>query len=38
LERYYPHYQATVAVDELHFDPTAISDSDILDGEGSEGE
>lgn len=29
LHRYYPAYQADVEVDDLHFDATAISDSDI---------
>lgn len=30
LNRYYPSYQAEVEVDELHFDPSAIADSDIV--------
>jgi hypothetical protein len=37
LERYYPDYRADVAVDDVHFDPNAIADSEIAqDEEGAD--
>lgn len=30
IQRYYPNYQASVAVDDLHFDTTNIADTDII--------
>lgn len=33
LHRFYPDYQADVAVDEIHFDPAAISDDEIADAD-----
>lgn len=30
LNRYYPDYQADVSVTDVHFDPTAIADTDIV--------
>jgi hypothetical protein len=33
LHRYYPTYRAEVAVEDLHFDPTAITDADIVEDE-----
>jgi hypothetical protein len=36
LHRYYPSYQAEVAVEEVHLDATAISDADIVNEEEDE--
>ncbi len=36
LHRYYPSYQAEVSVETMHFDPTAIADTDIVPDEEDE--
>ncbi len=36
LNRYYPSYQAEVAVESVHFDPSAIADADIVPDEEDE--
>lgn len=38
IQRHYPTYEADIAVEELHFDPDAIADSDIPDAEETDAE